>query len=547
AAAVVLRRPVVFGLALALVAGGRAHAATVALSVPPPARISGVAQLVSDPERGDFGTRVMVRADGRRWLAEVPRDLEASIGRRLMGDRVELVGRPGPLTGAPRGWVLSRHLAGRLTVQSIGDAAPTVWWYAVANEVHRRLDLGSRSFGDERRPLFLGLVLGDDRDQSDLMSFRFRASGLGHLLAVSGQNVAFLMAVAAPLLTRVRIRWRWMAVAALLALFVLTTRAEPSVLRAAAMAGTAAVATSMGRIASGTRVIGLAVIGLLVADPLLVHSTGFQLSVAASASLLVLTRPIARRLPGPGWLCEPLSVSLAAQIGTAPLLLGLSGALPPASVMANLLAVPAAGMVMMLGLTTGLVAGFLRDDLAAVVQVPSRALVWWIDVVATAAAGVPLRPLAPFSIAILAVTATATWLLHCWWRRRRIDGSAASRRATTAAAIVGATAAVVVVAATLAPPSWATGRHALGPGVALVIDPCGGRTVEVANRVRVRDALDGVWLAGLFRAERVVTRERNTAAAQAVAIHLDAEVVTTSDPPAADPTRCHRPPRDRPP
>jgi membrane protein implicated in regulation of membrane protease activity len=204
-------------------------------------------------------------------------------------------------------------------------------------------------------------------------------------------------------------------------------------------------------------------------------------------------------------------------------------------------------MVMMLGLTTGLVAGFLRDDLAAVVQVPSRALVWWIDVVATAAAGVPLRPLAPFSIAILAVTATATWLLHRWWRRRRIDGSAASRRATTAAAIVGATAAVVVVAATLAPPSWATGRHALGPGVALVIDPCGGRTVEVANRVRVRDALDGVWLAGLFRAERVVTRERNTAAAQAVAIHLDAEVVTTSDPPAADPTRCHRPPRDRPP
>jgi len=542
AAAVVLRRPVVFGLALALVAGGRAHAATVALAVPPPARISGVAQLVSDPERGDFGTRVMVRVDGRRWLAEVPRDLESSIGRRLMGDRVQMVGRPGPITGAPRGWVLSRHLAGRLTVQSIGDAAPTLWWYAVANEVHRRLDLGSRSFGDDRRPLFLGLVLGDDRDQSDLMSFRFRASGLGHLLAVSGQNVAFLMAVAAPLLTRVRIRWRWIAVAVLLALFVLTTRAEPSVLRAATMAGTAAVATSTGRIASGTRVIGLAVIGLLVADPLLVHSTGFQLSVAASASLLVLARPIARRLPGPAWLCEPLSVTLAAQIGTAPLLLGLAGAMPPASILANLLAVPAAGLVMMLGLTTGLVAGFIRDDLAAVVQVPSRALVWWIDAVATSAARVPLRPLAPMSISILAVTGTATWLLHRWWSRRRVDGSAGSRRATTAAAVVGAAAGVAVVTATLAPPSWAPGRHPLWSGVALVIDPCGGRTVEVNERARVRDTLDAVWLAGVVRAERVVTHGRNTAAVAPVATQLGAEALTSSDPSATDPKRCDRPP-----
>ena len=64
---------------------------------------------------------------------------------------------------------------------------------------------------------------------------QFRASGLSHLTAVSGQNVAFLLAAAAPLLRRLRPWTRWTATVALIGWFMSVTRFEPSVLRAGAM------------------------------------------------------------------------------------------------------------------------------------------------------------------------------------------------------------------------------------------------------------------------------------------------------------------------
>ena len=86
-----------------------------------------------------------------------------------------------------------------------------------------------------RRALLAGLVLGDDRDQPAVLRDAFSAVGLTHLLAVSGQNVAFVLAAAGPLLRRLRLGPRLAAVLVLLAFFALVTRFEPSVLRAAVM------------------------------------------------------------------------------------------------------------------------------------------------------------------------------------------------------------------------------------------------------------------------------------------------------------------------
>ena len=88
----------------------------------------------------------------------------------------------------------------------------------------------------ERRALYAGFVLGDDRGQPVEITDDFRASGLSHLLVVSGQNVAFVLALVSPLLRRLRLGWRLVAGLALLLLFGVLTRWEPSVLRAEAMA-----------------------------------------------------------------------------------------------------------------------------------------------------------------------------------------------------------------------------------------------------------------------------------------------------------------------
>ena len=401
--ATLVRRPSLVYVAAVVVIGARAGASVEALGRPLPVRVDGVASLVADPRPGPFGESCVVRLGGRLWLAEVDRDHAWALKDLLTGDRVQLAGRTRSLNASNRGWVLANHLAGRISVSRIGDRGAAPPWFRLANVVHRRLSAGSTSFGDAGQSLFMGLVVGDDRNQDEVTGFRFRASGLGHLLAVSGQNVAFLLVVFRPLLERLSVRWRWLAVIAVLILFVLVTRAEPSVLRAAAMAGVAGVAASLGRVASGARIVGLSVLGLLLVDPLLAHSVGFQLSLGATIGLLVLARPLARVLPGPRWLADGLAVTLSAQAGTTPILMVVGGGVPSVATVANLLAVPAAGVVMTLGLTTGLAAGFVRADVASVLQVPTRLLVWWIDRVAVTASRAPMAVLDPLRLVLVVV------------------------------------------------------------------------------------------------------------------------------------------------
>ena len=64
------------------------------------------------------------------------------------------------------------------------------------------------------------------------------------------------------------------------------------------MAALATVAAALGRPQPGMRLLGLAVAGLVLVDPLLVESVGFGLSVAASAGILLLSGRIAGALSG---------------------------------------------------------------------------------------------------------------------------------------------------------------------------------------------------------------------------------------------------------
>ena len=75
----------------------------------------------------------------------------------------------------------------------------------------------------------------------------------------------------------------------MIAFFALITRFEPSVLRASAMAAVAVTATTLGRDSSSLRLLALAVGGLVLVDPFLVHSVGFQLSVAACVGIVLLS------------------------------------------------------------------------------------------------------------------------------------------------------------------------------------------------------------------------------------------------------------------
>jgi len=336
------------------------------------------------------------------------------VADRLTGEGLVVRGRIGPLPDAVRDRLNRRHVVGRLDVEDAAAGRPAGAVHRFANAIRRTLDLGAAPLG-EARPLFLGMVVGDDRGQSEVVAADFRAAGLTHLLAVSGQNVAFVLVLAGPLLRSCGLRTRWGLTLGLIAAFALLTRFEPSVLRASAMAAVACTASTVGRPASRVRILSLAVTAVLLLDPFLVRSVGFLLSVGASAGIVLLARPLAGRIPGPRWLADLVGVTLAAQVGVAPVLLPVFGGLPLASIPANVLAVPVAGPLMVWGLTAGMAAGVLGPPVDAVLHLPTGLLVGWVAGVARWAGGLPLGDLGPSEAAALLVTGVGTWWA-CRWR-----------------------------------------------------------------------------------------------------------------------------------
>jgi competence protein ComEC len=399
-AALASRRVALVWAAGALLASSLAAQAWTGMTPPDPAPYRGAVTLARDPEARNGGWRVEVVAGGRRFEAFAPGAAGARLSDRSAGQHVDVVGRIEPIRDMP--WLTARHVVGRLVVDEVGGWREGGPLGRLANGVRSVLRRGAEPLPDDQRALFLGFVLGDDRGQPPEVADDFDAAGLQHLLVVSGQNVAFVLVVAGPLLRGFDRRTRLAATVALLVVFASVTRFEPSVLRATVMAGLAALAVALGRAASGVRVLALAVAALVVADPFLVHAVGFRLSVAASAGILFLAAPLAAAIPGPRFVVLPLAVTLAAQAGVAPVLIPTFGPMPVAAIPANLLAEPVAGLVMMWGCSAGLVAGVAGGPVAAVLQWPTGLGIGWVAAVARWAADLPLGGLGSVGVAAVA-------------------------------------------------------------------------------------------------------------------------------------------------
>ena len=419
--ALAVRKPWLLVAAIMLLSSSLGARAWAGLDPVEPAAFEGEATLVADPVPVGEGMRVSVRAEGRRYEAWAYGRAARDLGERLAGDRILITGSVRPIQPLPD-YQAARHIANRLSIDRIHshrDGSPP---YRLANWLRRTIARGAESLDDDRHALFTGLSYGDDRYQSPVVSDDFRAAGLTHLLAVSGQNVAFVLILARPLIERFDYRGRWVLTLGVIAFFALVTRFEPSVLRATVMAAIAATATLLGRDASSRRVLALAVALLVLVDPLLVHSVAFRLSVAASAGIILWAPRLAERLPGPRLLAEALAVTVSAQLAVSPLLIAIFGGVPVASLPANLLAAPVAGPIMMWSLSAGVVAGLMGGPLAQAIHWPTAVGIGWIEAVAGWAASARLGELRAPHLVVVTVG------VGCWWlaRRRPLRAVAAS-------------------------------------------------------------------------------------------------------------------------
>jgi competence protein ComEC len=435
----------------------------------------------SDPVRFDWGWGLELRAsaqvDGRAIEVDAWASDDGRAPRIVAGDHLvvrgwfERLGADGfedVLRG--RGLDAALHLSSIRVLGPTGD--PLLRLANAARDAMRR---GARaSLADREAGLFLGLAIGDTEGMDREVEEDFRASGLGHLLAVSGSNVAMflapVMAVAAG--SGLRLRGRVAVGIVAVVLFAMLTRWEPSVLRAGGMAGLALAAVWSGRPRSTAQVLSAAVLLLLVADPALAASLGFQMSVAATAGLTVLAVPIAARLSRlPRWLALAVAATLAAQAAVTPILLLHFGVVPTVTVLANALAFVAVAPALFLGVVASgaaLVWSPIGGGLGVLAEVPLRYLIEVAD--RTGRFSLPSitseGPLLPILVA------AAVFALARAMRRPR------ALRAVLSMAVLGATAWVLVPAA--GPPSDPEITFLdVGQGDAAVIRAPDGATVVI--------------------------------------------------------------------
>jgi competence protein ComEC len=299
----------------------------------------------------------------------------------------------------------------------------------------------ARALPEPEAGLASGIVVGRRDRVSRSVADDFTTTGLSHVVAISGWNIALVGSVVGSLLLAAGMprRHRTMAILIAIGLYAVLAGGSASVVRAAVMGGVALAAREAGRPGTAAAALGLAIVGLLLLDPQMAADVGFQLSAVATAGLLAWGQPLTDRLESRlggragRWLAGSLGVSLAAQAATLPLVLFHFGRLSLISPLANLVIAPLVAPAMLFGVLALLAGLLMLVGLPAFVVAPLTLAGWAVlgsmVGVADALAAVPLASVTlPEPWDVLLATGAACALLAVALR----GGRAAQRTAQVA-------------------------------------------------------------------------------------------------------------------
>ncbi len=322
---------------------------------PVPVQLRG--QLLEDPRPSPAaapGCRVLLETSGGRSelvFARCP-PLHQGWVVRVSGALRRPPAAPHPLLAGGAERLARQATWSRLTVERLEvlerPATPIV---ALRRRIAERLIAAA---GPERGGLLAALVLGSAVVPLPWeLREDFRASGLSHALAASGFHLTVLLGAVLVLGRPLGRPLRLALAAGAILLFLLLAGPQASVVRAVVMGSVALLALEAGRRTRPLGLLILTVVLMLLLQPAWFHDLGFQLSVAATAGLVITATPleqaIAARLPagrggqGGCWrrhLAPALAVPVAATLWTLPLQLLHFGAVPLFAVPANLAAAP---------------------------------------------------------------------------------------------------------------------------------------------------------------------------------------------------------------
>ena len=280
-----------------------------------------------------------------------------------------------------------------------------------------------RGTSGDRRAVLVGIVLGDDQAVPKPLRDRFRASGLYHLLAVSGQNVA-LVAGGALILAVLAGVPRWvghLGALAGIAAYVLAVGPQPSVLRAGVVGALGSFAWLAARQRDRWHFLLLAALVLLAWNPYALLDPGFELSFVAVAAIFTLVPALARRLhegyPVRESLAQTLAVAAVCGAVTAPILWFRFHQIPLLTVPANALAEPAMPPLLALALVAACVDPVLPGVAGALAWLAGLCAAY-IALCARLVGGLPLAQVKSGRGALAVAAVTLIVAAYAWSRWR---------------------------------------------------------------------------------------------------------------------------------
>jgi len=406
--------------------------------------------------------RVLRLATDPAWRTVLPGQSLTAAGRLALPRGADLTAAVLNVTGAPE------------------RAEPAPWHQRAAGALRAGLQRACAPLPDDPGGLLPGLVVGDTSALPSHVEDDFRATGMTHLTAVSGSNVAIVVGAVLLLARFGRAGPRLAAALGVAALigFVILVRPSPSVLRAGVMGGLGLLALASARQRAAVPALCATVAVLVLVDPALAGDAGFALSVLATAGLLLLAprwRDALRRRGVPRGVAEALAVPAAAQFACSPVIAALSGSVSLVAVPANLLVVPAVAPATVLGVVAAVLSPIWPGGAEAVAwlgQWPAR----WLVVVARYGADIPggAIPWPPGAFGGLLLAGVLLGLLFA-------VRSPAVRRfvaVVSAAAMLGSLP-VRILAGGWPPAGWVVVACAVGQGDTVVLSVAPGRAVIV--------------------------------------------------------------------
>lgn len=361
----------------------------------------------------------------------------------------------------------------------ISSSAPR--WAVLAETIRDGLTAAAAVNDPDPAGLLVAMVDGDTSGISSVVQDEFRRSGLAHLLAVSGANVAIVVGVMLWIARLLRAPFALQIVCGALSLvtFIVIAGPEPSVLRAAGMGVVMLIALASGRPKAAIPALSSTVIVLVMWLPDLAISIGFVLSVLATAGIVLLgarwTDRWSQRMPRP--CAAALAVAASAAISTLPVIVLLLPMVNIGSVLANVIAAPAVPFATVCGVAAAVCAPLLMPVAQFLCYVGGFA-VRWIAAVARAASDADILQI-PLPAGVLASAVVLAVILAsaAIWRWARTRPAA---RTAFAGVLVGALVLSLPVRCVVTPwppPGWVIAACDVGQGDAVLANAGDGAAV----------------------------------------------------------------------